>query len=541
MKKVLLFMTSLLTTLMLSAQSGNTTTKVVSNDGTLIEAPVFGSAAADLIHPRKCGNVMTDAQTTRAIATVTPCYTPHTGSPLIMVILAEFQDKKFTMKNVKAAFRQLWNSKETQVNMGNENHRNYGSVAQYFSTMSSGTFTPSFDVYGPVTLPDTMGYYGGKNPNSSSDERSGQLVLDAIAQLTDSIADVSVYDSNSDGYIDCVYVIYAGLGQNYGGAANTVWAKASTVSGTFKGKKLGRFAMSAEHLPYKVDESSDYVISGVGVPCHEFSHCLGLPDIYPTVNSAQQSNNQEMEYWDLMDGGTYVYNSCCPAPYTAWEKQQMEWAADVKNITASGSYTMATSTEKGGTAYKMVNGDDAKQYFMLENITKTGWNSQMPWAGLLVYRVVETGDDILVGTQLNNEVGKPRMAVVPADGACLSSYIKANESNYFESMRGDVFPGKTGVTQLNDNMNLPNFAFYSDYTNNITVKVNQALDNIAMSSSGVITFDYIADYATGIQGILEDVVPADGRIYTLDGRYVGTSIDSLPHGIYIRGGKKFVK
>jgi hypothetical protein len=31
------------------------------------------------------------------------------------------------------------------------------------------------------------------------------------------------------------------------------------------------------------------------------------------------------------------------------------------------------------------------------------------------------------------------------------------------------------------------------------------------------------------------------RIYTLDGRYVGTDKSSLPHGLYIINGKKVVK
>ena len=35
--------------------------------------------------------------------------------------------------------------------------------------------------------------------------------------------------------------------------------------------------------------------------------------------------------------------------------------------------------------------------------------------------------------------------------------------------------------------------------------------------------------------------PADNRIYSIDGRYVGTDTGALKEGIYIRNGKKFVK
>lgn len=46
--------------------------------------------------------------------------------------------------------------------------------------------------------------------------------------------------------------------------------------------------------------------------------------------------------------------------------------------------------------------------------------------------------------------------------------------------------------------------------------------------------------ATGISDIGKDKT-AEGRIYTLDGRYVGKNSGSLPHGIYIVGNKKIVK
>ena len=47
---------------------------------------------------------------------------------------------------------------------------------------------------------------------------------------------------------------------------------------------------------------------------------------------------------------------------------------------------------------------------------------------------------------------------------------------------------------------------------------------------------------TGIDNVVnENVRPADNRIYTLGGQYVGTQLSSLPKGIYVMGGKKIVK
>lgn len=49
---------------------------------------------------------------------------------------------------------------------------------------------------------------------------------------------------------------------------------------------------------------------------------------------------------------------------------------------------------------------------------------------------------------------------------------------------------------------------------------------------------------TGIENVVTDkanVRPADNRIFTVNGVYVGTDASSLPKGIYIMNGKKFVK
>lgn len=46
---------------------------------------------------------------------------------------------------------------------------------------------------------------------------------------------------------------------------------------------------------------------------------------------------------------------------------------------------------------------------------------------------------------------------------------------------------------------------------------------------------------TGVNGVEQDHNSTDTRIYNLQGQYVGTSIESLPAGIYIRNGKKMIK
>lgn len=501
---------------------------------------------------RQCGTAMlmereaaAYSKGQRAISTQNK-YVPHTGTITIPVVLVNFQDAKFKINKPKEAFDQLFNS-DTQADLGNGNHLNYGSVAKYFRDMSNSAFTPKFKVYGPVTVDQPETYYGGKNEDDNKDEDPRQLVKDALKLVEDQVTEDDIKSFCSDGKsktIDCVYIVYAGLGQNDGGDGTTVWANCWTTDGaTLGGKKVRWYTMSGELSPVKIKNSTIPVVNGLGVICHEFSHSLGLPDMYPTETSAYL-DNQEMEYWDLMDGGEYTYNGFCPTAYTAFEKEQMEWQVDIKTLDSDASVTMTTSTEQGGTAYKIVNPQNDKEYLMLEYIQRKGWNKHLFGNGLLVYHVCLPSETLYSSTRLNNTPGYPGMAVVPADGACLSSYIKANENDYGNSLYGDLFPG-TGnlqgqnVTELSDTNKQPNFCWYNAAKTE-KLNTNKAIKNVKYDN-GVLTFDYVNDVASGILPVWGDKQATDGRVYSINGAYLGDDITKLPHGIYIVNGQKIVK
>lgn len=563
MKKLLLSMTAVsLWTVQGMAQQQ--LPKVVDKNGNLMDMPVFGSPEAESIARKRCGTYMESLSNskngqTRAVST-SPNYVPHTGTINIPVILVEFNDQKFSVNDPKEAFDQFFNG-TTQADLGNGNQNNYGSVLQYFQVMSSNTFKPVFKVYGPVTLDQDETFYGGTN-DSGNDEKPNKLIDDAIAKLQasdEAIKDATVFCKDGT-TVDCVYIIYAGVGQNIGGANTTVWAKTGNASGnTLVSKSIRWYSMASELSGMKASEDSA-MIAGVGVSCHEFSHALGLPDIYPSVgtSSGYAKNNQNMEFWDLMDGGEYTYNGgYCPTPYTAWEKEQLGWSVNIQTLDESQSVTMPTSTEQGGTAYKIVNPYNSHEYFMLECIQKKGWNKHQYAAGLMVYHVNEPSNGtIYMGTRLNDAKGYPGMAIVPADGLCASADLKENrdsveingkkESFYTEQLLGDLFPGTfsrlqpLNVTELSVDHYRPNWHWYktgnSGYEN-----TNKALRNITYdTSTGIVSFDYVHDTTTDIKGI-EHNGTTTKRIYTLDGRYVGQDFNALPHGIYIIGGKKIVK
>lgn len=472
---------------------------------------------------------------------------PHEGSPKAVVILAQYQDVKFSLANPRASFDQYLNATEGHPkDLGGGENRNYGSVKQYFMAQSNGKFSPQFDIYGPVTLPQNMAYYGGTDDNGR-DEKYKELLIDACTAMDDSL-DFRPYDQDGDGNIDLIYIIYAGYGQSNGASAETMWPKRFTgfTDTKFDGKGVNQGGISNE-LIGREDMPTDKRINGIGLFCHEFSHCLGLPDFYPTKLSTSH-NNQGMEDWDLMDNGEYVYNGYCPISYTAWEREALGWD-HIPTITEAKQYQLDGNVSGGTNAVKIVNPNNSNEYFVLQHFEDKGWNSGIAalgkdnnpeTRGLLIYHVdYDKNLFSLNANNVNNAVNHPRMTVIPADGILASSYkIKNNGigdytfEEYLQQIDGDLF-------RVNDTYNystfvqscgLPNAGWWSDAEDTpvYNIKFNE----------GMVYFDFLND-PTGIRQL--PTVEDNQSIYTIDGKFVGTSTSPLPHGIYIRGGKKFIK
>lgn len=462
-------------------------------------------------------------------------YLQHTGSPRILTILAAFQDVGFTVNDPVKAFDQYLNGNK-QEDLGNMNQMNVASVRQYFNTCSYGNFTPQFDVVGPLTLPQNMAYYGGKN-NTGSDDRFSDFCRDALELAKDIVSDWSTYDNDKDDRIELVCVIFAGYGQNQGGADSSIWAKASyqnvKVNDT---QRISRFNCCPElfHPQYP-----DY-INGTGVFIHEFSHCMGLPDLYATTSTAYV-NNQGMETFSIMDYGLYNRNGFAPCPYNAWEQEVMGWTKieELKPTADSQQqvYDLLPLIE-GGKAYKLVNADNDRDYIVMENIQKRGLNTYSAAHGLLVYHVDYPYNTVNMTDAPNSNPGHPGVAVVPAGGTLISSYLRGSGKKYTneewkESLSSSVFPGPENVTALTSQMQLPNYCFWNSSK---AKETNYMLNSISENEgTGTVSFIVASDNPSSIDAV-RWLKPDDSHVvYDLQGRRIQ---GCLKAGIYIVDGKK---
>ena len=457
-----------------------------------------------------------------------PSYFPHTGSPKALVILVQFQDVKFKSSDPVATFTHYFNGKigeeEPAANKAayvtDEDHQYYGGVKQYFSDMSNQKFTPQFDIVGPVTVSQISAYYGANTSGDGDDANFRQMISEAC-QLVDHQVNFADYDSDGDGYVDLVYVIYAGYSESYSGnSEDCLWPKSGTdnfvqvdASGeptkeTLKldGKYFCRYGISNElNETPKTTLPGEYYLDGIGLFCHEFSHTMGMPDLYvtDTNSSAAKLNNQTPEYWSVMDMGEYSGNGYCPSPYSAWESYMMGWTEP----TSLSAQAQQIKLEPFGTSrksYKIDADEESREYLLLQSIQNEGWWKSLPGYGLLVWRIdYADKTTIQLSDNPNNTAGKPRVMIVPADGQVINSAnigtAGITSADYLTSLENDPFPCyKEGTAEIDVN------SLTTVQLNHSTL-TNRPLYNIEKDeATGNVTFDYMKDYTTGINKIVKE-------------------------------------
>ena len=352
---------------------------------------------------------------------------PNNGTPRILVLLIQYDDIKFSEGNqTKAQYTKRISQKDYT------DGRDHGSVRDYFIAQSRGKFDPQFDVIGPVTLSNDRAYYGANNRNGD-DVRPGEMIKEAceIAKNEGLIPDFSVYDNDGDKTVDVVYTIYAGVGEASSNEANSIWPHqwelSSALGGAVtidssKGIKIDKYACNNELYGNEID--------GIGTFCHEFSHCLGLPDFYDTVG-----NNFGMNAWSLMDYGSYNDDGHTPCGYTSYEREFMGWM-DITTLDTPASIKLNALNTDDGQAYRIVNSANKNEYYLLENRQQTGWDSAMAGHGMLAIHV-DYNANAWNGNTVNNTTSHQRMTILPADGS-LST----------RSLEGDPYPGTVKTTSI---------------------------------------------------------------------------------------------
>ena len=291
------------------------------------------------------------------------------------VILVEFSDVKFRSATAHDDFDRLVNEVDYSDNGAT------GSVHDYYWENSMGTFDAQFDVFGPYTYNDLC----ANNPNQADAAK----ILWNIIRNHDSEVDWSQYDNDNDGYVDMVFLYYAGWNQAEG-QDGTIWPhkwdfySAGTSTSMLDGKRFSTYACTSELKGSSYDGGAPQMC-GIGTCAHEFSHTQGLPDFYD-VNYEMDGSALGTGSFDIMCSGSYNNEGRTPPYFSAEERIMMGWLDGYAELPASGTVTIpAVNTNF---AYKMptANTSGDGEYFIFECRSGTGWDSYVG-PGMLVYHV----------------------------------------------------------------------------------------------------------------------------------------------------------
>lgn len=306
------------------------------------------------------------------------------GTKKGLIILAEFTNSKFKSGHDLALYERIANDE----NYSGNNFR--GSIKDYFKAQSHGMFELDFDVVGICQLQHTYAYYG-RNDSKEEDVRPGQMVAEACLWAHEQGIDFSKYDWDGDGEVDQVFVLYAGHGEaSYDKDPNTIWPHMHYLSASDYGKPLSLDGVTVDTYACSSELNGDGNLDGIGTFCHEFSHCMGFPDLYDTSYAGWFG----MGDFDLMCSGSYNGDSKCPAGYSAYEKAECGWLTlkDMTNIEQETSIVGVQPMSADGDAYIIKNKGHEDEYYILENRQKTGWDSCLPASGLMITHVDYNAD-----------------------------------------------------------------------------------------------------------------------------------------------------
>ena len=430
--------------------------------------------------------------------------------PRVPVIMASFAD--YELHSAVAEVDSLFNGQNWTQDGAT------GSVRQYFYDQSMGKYSPQFDIIGPITLSKGYASYG-----SGSD---GGLMVKEACQLVDGFVDFSQYDQNNDGYVDLVFVFYAGFGENdkryipkelIPDPSKLVWPQymSNCDGGKYDGKTV-KYCEYTNELDGFLSDQNTLIKAGIGVPCHEFSHALGLPDLYST-NATK--NHKLLGAWDIMCNGPYNNDAHTPPSYSAYERFFMGWLTPTL-ITEPDTLTLAYIAT-ANQAYLISENDkhnlngvnpDTTVFYLLENRQQVGWDIGIKGSGLLLTRI-NYMPSLWTSNTINNNPDNLGVDLIEADG----QFPDINTDEGYFGKPGELFPeGATEYLGITDH-SITNITMNDGIIRFVYRGGKQPTDSHPASvipAEGQQTFKTIQD------GQL--LIHSNGRVYSIYGEEIRT-------------------
>ena len=402
---------------------------------------------------------------------------PSTGTYNALVVPVQFSGYVYTqsqLNNLELAFN------------GTEQQTGWNSVATYYKTSSYGKLNLSFDIAPVYTAKYSHTRY------KYSDDGAEDILLEVLSALNSSV-NFQNYDSNNDGMIDAVYLIYSAP-VDYDDEYSNYWAYVTT---TMTNKTYDNL-----YPYYYLFAGYDFVLEDIDAPntverygildglkinastfIHETGHLLGLDDYYDY--NPDQGSDEGLGTADMMDSTV--------GDHSAYSKIMLGWIEPTV-VTSTQTFEIGNLGETGQCLLVPLNFNNSyfSEYLLVDLYSATGLNQLHSNVensflydgakfGVRIYHVTNWlsnpySDDYYSFTDYNNSVSEfALIKLVEADGT--TNYSDSLYEGYGYAMADDLW-------QKGDNL----LASFNTYSRNDGKVVNfNIIVNNATSQSASIT------------------------------------------------------
>ena len=338
-----------------------------------------------------------------------------------------------------------------------------------------------FDVTAPVTLSRSYVYYGENDLSTPSvikyDVRISEMVEEACSLVNNSV-NFAQYDNDKDGNVDYIFLYFAGYNEAESGDENAIWPQTYNISSSgirLDGVRLGLFACSSELAGS--DLGMEAIPSGIGTFCHEFSHFLGLKDLYDTDHGSGGISNCLWGTLSIMDAGNYNNYGRTPPYYCAIDRE-LAGTAEYMEIKTGMTVSLET-VNLNGTVIRIPTVTPG-EYYLIENRQESGWDSYIGGSGMVIYHI-DRSDNIVDGITASSRWKT----------GLINNYAQHECADLVEAMpdAGNIqqvfFPGQADIKEFSA-AGAPAFIAWNG------TPVGIRLTNISQNS-GTVTFDILED------------------------------------------------
>ena len=324
-------------------------------------------------------------------------------------------------------------------------------------------------------------YYGENDLSTPSvikyDVRISEMVEEACSLVNNSV-NFAQYDNDKDGNVDYIFLYFAGYNEAESGDENAIWPQTYNISSSgirLDGVRLGLFACSSELAGS--DLGMEAIPSGIGTFCHEFSHFLGLKDLYDTDHGSGGISNCLWGTLSIMDAGNYNNYGRTPPYYCAIDRE-LAGTAEYMEIKTGMTVSLET-VNLNGTVIRIPTVTPG-EYYLIENRQESGWDSYIGGSGMVIYHI-DRSDNIVDGITASSRWKT----------GLINNYAQHECADLVEAMpdAGNIqqvfFPGQADIKEFSA-AGAPAFIAWNG------TPVGIRLTNISQNS-GTVIFDILED------------------------------------------------